>query len=117
MRDCLFELRLLQFYFFLEHAASRVPDAELIFCLIQHIYTLICYVLGSSVLIVLFDVQDAVSLARTEEEPEAAARKLTEAAFSRGSADNITCIVVQFHHEKAELANPDKAEAASAQHE
>ncbi|RZB69301.1 putative protein phosphatase 2C 76 isoform C [Glycine soja] len=68
----------------------------------------------------LWDVvqnDDAVSLARTEEEPEAAARKLTEAAFSRGSADNITCIVVQFHHEKAELANPDKAEAASAQHE
>ncbi|KAG4969550.1 hypothetical protein JHK82_035246 [Glycine max] len=60
---------------------------------------------------------DAVSLARTEEEPEAAARKLTEAAFSRGSADNITCIVVRFHHEKAEVANPDKAESTSTQHE
>lgn len=44
--------------------------------------------------------QDAVSLARTEEEPEAAARKLREVAFTRGSADNITCIVVKFLHEK-----------------
>ncbi|KAK7256753.1 hypothetical protein RIF29_30211 [Crotalaria pallida] len=67
----------------------------------------------------LWDVvqnEDAISLARTEEEPEAAARKLTEAAFSRGSADNITCIVVRFHHNKAEPANPDKAESASVQH-
>ncbi|KAJ7965378.1 Protein phosphatase 2C [Quillaja saponaria] len=50
----------------------------------------------------LWDVvpnDDAVSLARTEEEPEAAARKLTEAAFTRGSADNITCIVVRFHRD------------------
>jgi len=35
-----------------------------------------------------------------EEEPEAAARKLTETAFSRGSGDNITCIVVKFQHDK-----------------
>lgn len=55
--------------------------------------------------------QDAVSLARTEEEPEAAARKLTEVAFTRGSADNITCIVVRFHHEKAVSAS------SSPQHE
>ncbi|KAI4330933.1 hypothetical protein MLD38_029169 [Melastoma candidum] len=51
----------------------------------------------------LWDVvpnEDAVSIARTEEDPEAATRKLTEAAFSRGSADNITCIVVKFHHPK-----------------
>ncbi|XP_020226408.1 probable protein phosphatase 2C 76 [Cajanus cajan] len=68
----------------------------------------------------LWDVvqnDDAVSLARAEEEPEAAARKLTEAAFSRGSADNITCIVVRFHQDKTDLANPDKAESAGAQHE
>ncbi|KAF8042883.1 hypothetical protein BT93_A1265 [Corymbia citriodora subsp. variegata] len=51
----------------------------------------------------LWDVvpnEDAVSLARGEEEPEAAARKLTEAAFTRGSADNITCIVVKFNHDQ-----------------
>uniref|UniRef100_A0A5B7ANB2 protein-serine/threonine phosphatase n=2 Tax=Davidia involucrata TaxID=16924 RepID=A0A5B7ANB2_DAVIN len=56
----------------------------------------------------LWDVvpnEDAVSLARTEEEPEAAAQKLTETAFSRGSTDNITCIVVKFHHQKA--ADPE----------
>ncbi|KAJ6887970.1 hypothetical protein NC652_029087 [Populus alba x Populus x berolinensis] len=56
----------------------------------------------------LWDVvpnEDAVSIARTEEEPEAAARKLTEAAFTRGSADNITCIVVRFHHNKTDPSN------------
>lgn len=44
--------------------------------------------------------QDAVAIATTEEEPIAAARKLTETAFTQGSADNITCIVVKFHHDK-----------------
>nr|GMC58233.1 probable protein phosphatase 2C 76 isoform X1 [Ipomoea batatas] len=51
----------------------------------------------------LWDVvpnEDAVSISQREEKPEAAARKLTETAFTRGSADNITCIVVKFHHEK-----------------
>ncbi|KAL2556191.1 putative protein phosphatase 2C 76 [Forsythia ovata] len=51
----------------------------------------------------LWDVvpnEDAISVAQTEDEPEAAARKLTETAFTRGSADNITCIVVKFHHDK-----------------
>ncbi|XP_022764050.1 probable protein phosphatase 2C 76 isoform X1 [Durio zibethinus] len=58
----------------------------------------------------LWDVvpnEDAVSLARAEEEPETAARKLTETAFTRGSADNITCIVVRFRHDKANPANPE----------
>ncbi|XP_009629031.1 probable protein phosphatase 2C 76 isoform X1 [Nicotiana tomentosiformis] len=53
----------------------------------------------------LWDVvpnEDAISLAQAEEEPEAAAKKLTETAFTRGSADNITCIVVKFHHKKVE---------------
>ncbi|CAI0412921.1 unnamed protein product [Linum tenue] len=52
----------------------------------------------------LWDVvpnDDAVSLARSEEDPEAAAKKLVETAFTRGSADNITCIVVRFHHSDA----------------
>ncbi|CAI9768160.1 unnamed protein product [Fraxinus pennsylvanica] len=52
----------------------------------------------------LWDV-DAISLAQTED-PEAAARKLVETAFTRGGADNITCIVVKFHHNKKE---PDGA--------
>jgi len=58
----------------------------------------------------LWDVvpnEDAVALAQLEEEPEAAARKLTETAFTRGSADNITCIVVKFHHQKANPADPE----------
>ncbi|WOL20483.1 putative protein phosphatase 2C 52 [Canna indica] len=57
----------------------------------------------------LWDVvtnEDAVSLVRVEEEPDAAARKLTETAFSRGSADNITCIVVRFHHDKKDVGSP-----------
>ncbi|KAJ0261720.1 protein phosphatase 2C 76 [Hirschfeldia incana] len=59
----------------------------------------------------LWDVvpnEDAVSLAQSEEEPEAAARKLTDTAFTRGSADNITCIVVKFRHDKTESQpNPE----------
>ncbi|KAG6490227.1 probable protein phosphatase 2C 52 [Zingiber officinale] len=54
----------------------------------------------------LWDVvpnEDAVSLVRMEEEPEAAARKLTETAFARGSSDNITCIVVRFLHGRMEV--------------
>ncbi|XAR52236.1 Phosphoprotein phosphatase [Bertholletia excelsa] len=61
----------------------------------------------------LWDVvpnEDAVSLARTEEEPEAAARKLTETAFSRGSADNITIIVVKFHHRKEDSTDLEHEE-------
>ncbi|XP_038973434.1 probable protein phosphatase 2C 52 isoform X1 [Phoenix dactylifera] len=62
----------------------------------------------------LWDVvpnEDAVSLARMEEEPEAAARKLTETAFARGSADNITCIVVRFHHDKMNVDSPSPSAA------
>ncbi|CAF2324625.1 unnamed protein product [Brassica rapa subsp. trilocularis] len=56
----------------------------------------------------LWDVvpnEDAVSLAQSEEEPEAAARKLTFTASTRGSADSITCIVVKFrqHELKSNL--------------
>lgn len=72
------------------------------------------FLIGTHIL-VYFD-QDAVSIARAEEAAEAAARKLTEAAFNRGSADNITCIVVRFNHEKRHPANPDKADPASSQH-
>ncbi|GAB4852035.1 hypothetical protein Ancab_016228 [Ancistrocladus abbreviatus] len=69
----------------------------------------------------LWDVvpkEDAISIARTEEEPEAAARKLTETAFTQGSADNITCIVVRFHHAKdsaAYVQHKDQPKSAEAQ--
>ncbi|GMJ14965.1 hypothetical protein like AT5G53140 [Hibiscus trionum] len=59
----------------------------------------------------LWDVvpnEDAISLALEEEEPETAAIKLTETAFTRGSTDNITCIVVRFRHDKAtDPVNPE----------
>ncbi|KAG2310459.1 hypothetical protein Bca52824_022016 [Brassica carinata] len=61
----------------------------------------------------LWDVvtnEDAVSLAQSEEDPVAAARKLTDTAFTRGSADNITCIVVKFHHDKTESETKPEAE-------
>lgn len=56
--------------------------------------------------LILFS-QDAVTLVKMEEEPEAAARKLTETAFSRGSGDNITCIVVKFQHDKPRSGGGD----------
>uniref|UniRef100_A0A0D6R6L6 protein-serine/threonine phosphatase n=1 Tax=Araucaria cunninghamii TaxID=56994 RepID=A0A0D6R6L6_ARACU len=51
----------------------------------------------------LWDVvsnEDAISLVKSIEDPEIAARKLTETAYAKGSADNITCVVVRFHHGK-----------------
>lgn len=47
----------------------------------------------------LWDVvsnQEAVEMVKPIEAPEAAARRLMEEAFRRGSADNITCVVVRF---------------------
>ncbi|RLN13312.1 putative protein phosphatase 2C 56 [Panicum miliaceum] len=51
----------------------------------------------------LWDVvrnEDAVALLKAEDGPQAAAVKLTEITYSRHSVDNITCVVVQFHHNK-----------------
>ncbi|CAN6251035.1 unnamed protein product [Urochloa humidicola] len=59
-----------------------------------------CLVLASDGLWDVVENEEAVSLGKSEDAPESAARKLTEIAYSRGSADNITCIVVQFHHDK-----------------
>ncbi|GJM90771.1 hypothetical protein PR202_ga07082 [Eleusine coracana subsp. coracana] len=59
-----------------------------------------CLVLASDGLWDVVENEEAVSLGKSEDMPESAARKLTEIAYSRGSADNITCIVVQFHHDK-----------------
>ncbi|XP_066361913.1 probable protein phosphatase 2C 52 [Miscanthus floridulus] len=65
----------------------------------------------------LWDVvpnEDAVSLVKMEEEPEAAARKLTETAFSRGSGDNITCIVVKFQHDKPGISGGGSGDSPSS---
>eukprot|EP01018_Ginkgo_biloba_P030334 Gb_26830 [translate_table: standard] len=48
----------------------------------------------------LWDVvsnQDAVAMIQSTEDPELAAKRLTEEAYRKGSADNITCVVVRFH--------------------
>uniref|UniRef100_A0A0D3F0K6 protein-serine/threonine phosphatase n=1 Tax=Oryza barthii TaxID=65489 RepID=A0A0D3F0K6_9ORYZ len=47
----------------------------------------------------LWDVmrnEDVVSVLKAQKGPESAAMKLTEIALSRGSLDNITCIILQF---------------------
>ncbi|KAJ3692173.1 hypothetical protein LUZ60_012523 [Juncus effusus] len=46
--------------------------------------------------------EDVVSLARDEELPQSAARELGRTAFSEGSTDNITCIVIRFNHLKTD---------------
>ncbi|KAL8141378.1 hypothetical protein V2J09_007399 [Rumex salicifolius] len=45
---------------------------------------------------------DAVSMVQGIKDPEIASRKLIEEAYSRGSSDNITCIVVRFQKDKHE---------------
>ncbi|GAX74792.1 hypothetical protein CEUSTIGMA_g2239.t1 [Chlamydomonas eustigma] len=55
-------------------------------------------ILASDGLWDVFTNEDAVALARSIEDPEQAAKKLTEEAYSRGSMDNITCIVIKFKH-------------------
>jgi protein phosphatase 1L len=49
----------------------------------------------------LWDVisnQDAVQLVQSVTDAQEAAKKLTDEAYNRGSADNITCVVVRFLH-------------------
>jgi protein phosphatase 1L len=49
----------------------------------------------------LWDVvsnQDAVTMVQHIQDAEEAAKRLTEEAFKKGSADNITCVVIRFHH-------------------
>lgn len=41
--------------------------------------------------------QDAVTMVQAIPDAEEAARKLTDEALRKGSADNITCIVVRFN--------------------
>jgi protein phosphatase 1L len=49
----------------------------------------------------LWDVvsnQDAVTMVKDVQDAEEAAKKLTDEAYKKGSADNITCVVIRFHH-------------------
>ncbi|GJZ55121.1 probable protein phosphatase 2C 76 [Tanacetum coccineum] len=66
----------------------------------------------------LWDVvpnDDAVSIAQSEEEPEAAAKKLIETAFSNGSSDNITCIVVNLYHDSITQPKPESSTATETE--
>jgi protein phosphatase 1L len=50
----------------------------------------------------LWDVvsnQDAVAMVKDIQNAEEAAKRLTEEAYEKGSADNITCVVIRFHHD------------------
>lgn len=49
----------------------------------------------------LWDVvsnQDAVTMVQNIQDAEEAAKRLTDEAYKKGSADNITCVVIRFHH-------------------
>lgn len=45
---------------------------------------------------VLYLAQEAVAMIKPIEDAEAAAKRLMQEAYQRGSADNITCVVVRF---------------------
>lgn len=40
--------------------------------------------------------QEAVAMTKPIQDPEEAAKRLMQEAYQRGSADNITCVVVRF---------------------
>jgi len=43
--------------------------------------------------------QDAVTMAEYMPDAEKAANRLVEEAYHRGSLDDVTCVIVRFHHE------------------
>lgn len=43
-------------------------------------------------------LQDAVTMVQHIQDAQEAAKRLTDEAFKKGSADNITCVVIRFHH-------------------
>lgn len=47
-------------------------------------------------LIEFHPLQEAVEMVKPFEDPEQASKKLLQEAYQRGSADNITCVVVRF---------------------
>lgn len=56
----------------------------------------------SNTLIIMFDhiLQAAVAMVKEVEDPEESAKTLVGEAIKRGSADNITCVVVRFLEKK-----------------
>ena len=53
----------------------------------------------------MYVIQDAVSIVESISDAMDAAKTLTETAFNRGSADNISCLVVRFHHHSPQIKN------------
>lgn len=43
-------------------------------------------------------LQDAVTMVQNVQDAQEAAKRLTDEAYKKGSADNITCVVIRFHH-------------------
>jgi protein phosphatase 1L len=43
--------------------------------------------------------QDAVSVVQSIPDAEEAANRLVEEAHRRGSPDNVTCVIVHYHHD------------------
>ena len=50
----------------------------------------------TSLLFLTENSQEAVAMIQSIEDPEQAAKRLLHEAYQRGSADNITCVVVRF---------------------
>ena len=46
--------------------------------------------------VLILTAQEAVGMIKVIEDPEEGARRLMTEAYQRGSADNITCVVVRF---------------------
>ncbi|XP_010453110.1 PREDICTED: probable protein phosphatase 2C 69 [Camelina sativa] len=57
-------------------------------------------ILASDGLWDVFSNEDAVAMAKEVEDPEDSAKKLVREALKKGSADNITCVVVRFLENK-----------------
>ncbi|XP_059072849.1 probable protein phosphatase 2C member 13, mitochondrial isoform X2 [Cryptomeria japonica] len=81
--------------------ASVLSKLEAMLCGLEEIIKddVDCLVITTDGLWDVVSNDEAVSLVKSIENPEAAARKLTETAFNKGSADNIT-YVVRFNHGK-----------------
>lgn len=47
-----------------------------------------------------YPIQEAVAMIKPIEDAEEAAKRLMQEAYHRGSADNITCVVVRFSMNK-----------------
>ncbi|VVB13981.1 unnamed protein product [Arabis nemorensis] len=72
-------------------------------------------ILASDGLWDVFSNEEAVAMVKEVEDPEDSAKKLVAEAIKRGSADNITCVVVRFlDNKKANTASSSHVSSSSA---